>query len=458
MVIVYDFILQIEQKRSILGNIPLYVLMSLCLCRRSFTGRLVIIMASHMYKYFPKNELKKILTSYHVCTGLQVQLINESGNCLLSIGEMSEFCVEFSKCRPAQDSCQLQHANASIKALDVGETYLFSCHGGLYHIVFPIMTNGTMFGSVLAGPFLMDEPDASMIMELDKKYTIKKESLLKLAETSFYIKIITPAEAQQFSVLLYYLVNNINTSSRETLLLNQGKLSQQSRINEAIQMYKSSGAREFNNYPLDKENLLITKVTTGDTAEAKAILNDLLGYLLLFEKHDLAHMKVRIVELCALLSRAAIERGADINLILEMENKLITSIMESKDIYDICYTFQENIDIFTDSLFFASDKSSRIIRQVAEYISVHYPEPLTLEEVANQVHLNASYLSTLFKKITDLSFREYLNKVRIEEAQRLLLNTDYSIIEISTACGFNDQSYFSKVFKRYTGITPKRFR
>ena len=164
------------------------------------------------------------------------------------------------------------------------------------------------------------------------------------------------------------------------------------------------------------------------------------------------------MELCALLSRAAIERGADTNLILEMENKLVSSIIESKDIDDICFTFQENMDIYTDSLFFVSEKSSRVIRQVAEYISAHYAEPLTLEEVAGHIHLNPSYLSTIFKKITNLSFREYLNKVRIEEAQRLLLNTDYSIIEISTACGFNDQSYFSKVFKRYTGMTPKRFR
>ena len=451
---VYDLTLQIEQKRPILENVPLYILYAAGL----FAGRLVIVMASHIYEYFPKNELKKILTAYHVCTGLQVQLINEDGSCLFSIGEMAEFCAEFAKCRPAQDSCQLQHANASIKALEVGETYLFSCHGGLYHIVFPIMTNGTMFGSVLAGPFLMDEPDASMIMELDKKYTVNKESLLKLAETSFYIKIITPAEAQQFSVLLYYLVSNINTSSRETLLLKQGKLAQQSRINEAIQMYKSSGTREFDSYPLEKENLLITKIKMGDAKEAKAILNDLLAFLLLFEKHDISHMKVRIVELCALLSRAAIERGADTNLILEMENKLVSSIIESKDIDDICFTFQENMDIYTDSLFFVSEKSSRVIRQVAEYISAHYAEPLTLEEVAGHIHLNPSYLSTIFKKITNLSFREYLNKVRIEEAQRLLLNTDYSIIEISTACGFNDQSYFSKVFKRYTGMTPKRFR
>ena len=92
------------------------------------------------------------------------------------------------------------------------------------------------------------------------------------------------------------------------------------------------------------------------------------------------------------------------------------------------------------------------------YISEHFSNPLTLEEVAAYVHLHPSYFSTLFKSSTGSSFKEYLNMVRIEESKRLLSNTDYSIIDIAVAVGFEDQSYFSKVFKKYTGLTPKQFR
>ena len=74
------------------------------------------------------------------------------------------------------------------------------------------------------------------------------------------------------------------------------------------------------------------------------------------------------------------------------------------------------------------------------------------------MHLHPSYFSTVFKNSTGLSFKEYLNKVRIEESKILLLNTDFSIIDIAIAVGFEDQSYFSKVFKKYTGTTPKQFR
>lgn len=74
------------------------------------------------------------------------------------------------------------------------------------------------------------------------------------------------------------------------------------------------------------------------------------------------------------------------------------------------------------------------------------------------MHLHPSYFSTVFKNATGLSFKEYLNKVRIEESKILLQNTDFSIIDIAVAVGFEDQSYFSKVFKKYTGTTPKQFR
>ncbi|MBR2562605.1 MAG: helix-turn-helix transcriptional regulator, partial [Eubacterium sp.] len=72
--------------------------------------------------------------------------------------------------------------------------------------------------------------------------------------------------------------------------------------------------------------------------------------------------------------------------------------------------------------------------------------------------LNPSYLSTLFKQVTGQTFKEYLNHVRIQEAQRLLTHTDYPIMEISIACGFSDQSYFTKVFRKYTGLTPRQYR
>lgn len=98
------------------------------------------------------------------------------------------------------------------------------------------------------------------------------------------------------------------------------------------------------------------------------------------------------------------------------------------------------------------------MKKAVNFIGQHYSEPITLAYVADEVHLNPAYFSTLFKKEIGMSFKEYLNHVRIEESKRLLSNSNFSIIDIAIAVGFEDQSYFSKVFKKYTGMTPKQFR
>ena len=79
-------------------------------------------------------------------------------------------------------------------------------------------------------------------------------------------------------------------------------------------------------------------------------------------------------------------------------------------------------------------------------------------EIAQSVYLSPSYASRLFKKVQNMSLMEYLTRVRIEEAKRLLHNPQYLIDEIAENIGYDDASYFTKVFKRYEGVTPTQYR
>lgn len=106
----------------------------------------------------------------------------------------------------------------------------------------------------------------------------------------------------------------------------------------------------------------------------------------------------------------------------------------------------------------STGKNAEIIKSAINYINTNYMKNITLETVADYIHLNPSYFSSLFKKETGMNFSDYLNKVRIEESKKLLKNKNYSILEISIEVGFQDQSYYSKVFKKITGITPKEYR
>lgn len=204
---------------------------------------------------------------------------------------------------------------------------------------------------------------------------------------------------------------------------------------------------------------MITKVKTGNALEAKALLNDLLGYVFFSEGSNLEIVKSRSIELCSLLSRAAIEGGATSDSILKINNQFLKTLQSVCSLDDLCYKLQETIDVFTECMFERiPSKNNEIIKKAIRYISRNFASPLTLEEVAGEVHLNPAYFSTMFKQSTGSSFKEYLNMVRIEESKRLLSNTDYSVIDIAVATGFEDQSYFSKVFKKYTGLTPKQYR
>ncbi|MDQ0230306.1 response regulator transcription factor [Metabacillus malikii] len=98
------------------------------------------------------------------------------------------------------------------------------------------------------------------------------------------------------------------------------------------------------------------------------------------------------------------------------------------------------------------------IKKLLEYIKNHYAEPLTLSEVAKHFHFNPSYLSSYFSNHSDEGFIEYLNRIRIEEASKLLVERRATISEISGMVGYSDHSYFCKVFKKFTGLSPSQYR
>lgn len=98
------------------------------------------------------------------------------------------------------------------------------------------------------------------------------------------------------------------------------------------------------------------------------------------------------------------------------------------------------------------------VRTVADYISINYNLDLSLNQLAQVCFLNPEYLSKLFKKESGLSIVEYINFIRIQHAKDLLKMTEEDIITISLWVGYNSTSYFCRIFKRSTGLSPSEFR
>jgi two-component system, response regulator YesN len=98
------------------------------------------------------------------------------------------------------------------------------------------------------------------------------------------------------------------------------------------------------------------------------------------------------------------------------------------------------------------------MKMLLEYIADHYAEPLTLKDLAKHFYFNPSYLSSFFSNHNKEGFIEYLNKIRVEEASKLLVKGTATISEISSMVGFSDHSYFCKVFKKIKGLSPSQFK
>lgn len=102
-------------------------------------------------------------------------------------------------------------------------------------------------------------------------------------------------------------------------------------------------------------------------------------------------------------------------------------------------------------------KSERVIEGVRQYVMEHYQEKLTLAMAAEATGISQGYLSSIFKKQTGSNFTDYVAWIKIEKAKDLIQEHQYMMYEISDMLGFENPYYFSKVFKKVTGITPKEY-
>lgn len=113
-------------------------------------------------------------------------------------------------------------------------------------------------------------------------------------------------------------------------------------------------------------------------------------------------------------------------------------------------------EINKDTIIFSESES--IINPSIEYIEKSLNENITLEKMANLCNLSTCYFSKLFKREMGVNFTVYVNEKKVGKAKEMLENTNMPILNISLDLGFEDCGYFIRVFKKYEGVTPKKYR
>jgi AraC-like DNA-binding protein len=170
-------------------------------------------------------------------------------------------------------------------------------------------------------------------------------------------------------------------------------------------------------------------------------------------------MQFRAIELVVLFSRAAVSMGSAEDILLETSNLYLKRIQDSSNAEELVDVLHLAVERMTGQIFsFRGVRHASALRKAERYILENYTRKLSLQEVADKSGLSAPYFSTVFKEEMGENLSSYLNRLRVDRAAVLLADTDLSLSDIAGSCGFEDQSWFSKIYKNYTGMSPGKYR
>jgi YesN/AraC family two-component response regulator len=206
--------------------------------------------------------------------------------------------------------------------------------------------------------------------------------------------------------------------------------------------------------------MLLAALRRGDSETGRKILTEILDTLLASNPNNFKFMQFRAIELVVLLSRAAVTHSdSEDTGLLETNNRYLRRIEEAQTpeaLTDILYLIVERLSgqIFS----FQGFRHASALKKAERFIWENYTRKISLQEIAGASGLSAPYFSSIFKEEMGENLSTYLNRLRVEKATALLTESNLSLNEIALACGFEDQSWFSKIFKSHTGISPGKFR
>lgn len=422
------------------------------------------------------DTIKWLLNSYCRAVGIGVIFAPIDGEPITTAPgnrHFCDFCQLIQKNLSGKKACLNTFFKSTEKASELGFHYIYQCHAGLIEWSAPLWCNGELLGSFISGGVLMRRPDKSFLNEVIRINKPPGINELSLKEVLDKIKVVSEEKVRAAADILFIMANYLAKMELVNIKLRQEKYLQQAKISEEIQRIKRTEIeileQEVENensflpiaslYPLETERELLSRVRLGDKEGAKEVLNEILGQILFKNAGHIELVRARILELAVVLSRAAVEAKAELEMVLGLNFEYIQEIRKLKSIEELCIWIVKVLDRFTEAVYEnRNTKNVDIIRKVREFIWTNYKRKITLQDISRAAYLSPYYLSRIFKQETGSTILEYLTKVRIEEAKRLLENTSWSTTQIAFEVGYLDQSYFCKVFKKVENISTSEYK
>ncbi|GHH97846.1 response regulator [Neobacillus kokaensis] len=205
------------------------------------------------------------------------------------------------------------------------------------------------------------------------------------------------------------------------------------------------------------EQQLMESMKTGEIAIVTNLVNGFFDELKRSGRLQIADIRSSCSELMIILMFTMKEKGFSLSSIDHQQ--VLGRIYEIDSLKELKRWLTQMLEAISFDLLNKDERDlNRYVQMAKEYVKENYQERITLEDISQRLFLHQAYFSAIFKKETGQNFIDYINKVRVEKAAQLLRKTDYKIKVISDMVGFQSHSYFNKVFKNETGVTPVVFR
>lgn len=396
--------------------------------------------------------------AFSLSTGLGCVITTPGGETLYAYGKCCETCP---LCRAAgrdREVCRSSLRYGMHEAERFGGKYIYFCAMGLTCFTSPILGPEHSEAQLVVGPFLMVDCQDYMEYDLALGQHLQPERIEQLRPLIEQIPYVDAERVNGMSELLFLSVGFLHSVSESSRLLGRGESSRyQSSVASYIHELKRTGPDMP--YPFALEQKLQRAMGKRDEEQAAAVLNELLGHILFASGGDAMRIRYRLDELLALMSRSAVENGANEQAVFAIVDDYRSKSGEREDVDALCIRLNRALRSFLEMHFRdAAVRHQDTVHRVIGYVQAHYEEPLSLSTVASALSVSQSYLSRLFSEATGMPLSHFISLVRVERGKQLLAGSALSLAEIALQCGFSDQSYFTKVFHRCCGITPLKYR
>ena len=210
---------------------------------------------------------------------------------------------------------------------------------------------------------------------------------------------------------------------------------------------------------LREEPALLAAIKRGERPAAREIINRVLVRIYHLGQRRLDLLKSFVLELVVMMSRAAVESGAEPAEVLGFNYRSISDLSALEDDEQLCAWLTGMLERLMDAIRdHRTFPNTVLIGRALEYMEKHLDQPMERETVARAAGLSSSHFSHLMREKTGRTFTDLVAQMRVNRAKALLARTGKSLVQIAIECGFCDQSYFTRVFRKYTGVAPGEYR